>query len=284
MVRPLIVAILTLVPSLAAQPPAAPAAKAPAQRYACPMKCEGDKAYTAEGKCPICGMALKPIATPAFSLTLASAGGPPKGNERTLYNLRIVDASGEVISGLTPLEGAKMNLYVVLRDLASFSHVRPEQQASGDFRFEQTLPPGEYMVYARFLPPGGVEQVLTTSLSVSGKPANPRAMGPDADRPKAVDGVTVTLDGFKGAHAGSPVALTAKFSADGKDIQPEPLNGRPAQLVLISHDRKHLVPAAPGAGLSFTVTPPEPGLYRAWLEFQHAGKASSAAFNFEVAD
>ena len=29
--------------------------------YQCPMKCEGDKTYTEEGKCPKCGMALKEV-------------------------------------------------------------------------------------------------------------------------------------------------------------------------------------------------------------------------------
>lgn len=29
--------------------------------FACPMKCEGEKTYTKEGKCPKCNMNLKPI-------------------------------------------------------------------------------------------------------------------------------------------------------------------------------------------------------------------------------
>ena len=29
--------------------------------FACPMKCEGDKTYTKEGKCPKCGMDLKEV-------------------------------------------------------------------------------------------------------------------------------------------------------------------------------------------------------------------------------
>jgi transcription initiation factor IIE alpha subunit len=31
--------------------------------YACPMKCEGDKTYDKEGKCPTCGMDLKEVKT-----------------------------------------------------------------------------------------------------------------------------------------------------------------------------------------------------------------------------
>jgi len=35
---------------------------ADAKRYACPMKCEGDKTYAEAGKCPVCEMYLKEIA------------------------------------------------------------------------------------------------------------------------------------------------------------------------------------------------------------------------------
>lgn len=30
-------------------------------KYACPMKCEGDKTYSSEGKCPKCKMNLKAV-------------------------------------------------------------------------------------------------------------------------------------------------------------------------------------------------------------------------------
>lgn len=28
-------------------------------KYQCPMKCQGDTAYTTQGNCPVCGMELK---------------------------------------------------------------------------------------------------------------------------------------------------------------------------------------------------------------------------------
>ena len=33
-------------------------AEQPAAKYACSMKCEGEKTYANPGKCPVCGMAL----------------------------------------------------------------------------------------------------------------------------------------------------------------------------------------------------------------------------------
>jgi len=31
------------------------------EKYQCPMKCEGDTAYTTAGKCPVCEMDLKKV-------------------------------------------------------------------------------------------------------------------------------------------------------------------------------------------------------------------------------
>ncbi|MDQ7780268.1 MAG: efflux RND transporter periplasmic adaptor subunit [Planctomycetota bacterium] len=39
--------------------------QAPADRYACPMKCEGDKTYDGPGNCPVCHMNLDEIDPPA---------------------------------------------------------------------------------------------------------------------------------------------------------------------------------------------------------------------------
>jgi hypothetical protein len=30
-------------------------------QYACPMECEGDKTYNAEGACPVCGMEMTEV-------------------------------------------------------------------------------------------------------------------------------------------------------------------------------------------------------------------------------
>jgi transcription initiation factor IIE alpha subunit len=32
-----------------------------AMHYQCPMKCEGDKTYHKNGKCPVCNMQMKPV-------------------------------------------------------------------------------------------------------------------------------------------------------------------------------------------------------------------------------
>jgi hypothetical protein len=45
-----------------------------AEKYACPMHCEGDKTYDAPGKCPVCGMDLQPVQAEAPAMPADSSG------------------------------------------------------------------------------------------------------------------------------------------------------------------------------------------------------------------
>ena len=272
-----------------------PAAGAGVHQYACPMKCEGAKAYTAEGKCPVCGAGNSLVesgAEPAapFSLSLVSPDGPPKGNEETTFRAKVVDSAGDPVPDLKPIDGKKLHLYVVLRDLAWFAHLTPEEQSAGTFEFKATMPPGEFAVFAVFAPALGSEQVVATGLSVLGKPANPRALGADADRPRMVDGRTVTLDGFQSAAAGVETSLTFRIAGDADANEADQTYlGKPADVVVIGQDLKHLfrpvlVPSSTrGANLVYSATFPDAGLYRVWIQFQRAGKVSTAAFNVQIA-
>ncbi|MFH1377688.1 MAG: efflux RND transporter periplasmic adaptor subunit [Planctomycetota bacterium] len=58
-------------------------------RYACPMKCEGDKTYDEPGNCPVCNMKLKPLDVPS---------SPSAPNERK--GLLAVPVSAVLDSGL----------------------------------------------------------------------------------------------------------------------------------------------------------------------------------------
>ncbi|KAA0216295.1 MAG: efflux RND transporter periplasmic adaptor subunit [Leptolyngbya sp. PLA3] len=54
------------------EPPSSPS---PSTRYICPMECEGQKTYAQPGRCPVCKMKLKEVASAAA--TTASAGVGP---------------------------------------------------------------------------------------------------------------------------------------------------------------------------------------------------------------
>ena len=133
---------------------------------------------------------------------------------------------------------------------------------------------------ASFQPAGGSNQVASAPLAVSGKAANPKAMGVDADRPKLVDGDSFSLSGFKDLKAGQEATLTFQVAHDGKPVTQI---GAGAALVGISPNLKYLVHGLPaGQDLAFRVTLPEAGLYRIWLEVRHGDKISVVPFVVEV--
>ena len=47
-------------------------------QYQCPMKCEGEKTYSKNGKCPVCNMQMKAVkasvATAAYQCTMKCEG------------------------------------------------------------------------------------------------------------------------------------------------------------------------------------------------------------------
>ena len=49
-----------------------------AMHYQCPMKCEGEKTYAKNGKCPVCNMQMKPVkaavAQAAYQCTMKCEG------------------------------------------------------------------------------------------------------------------------------------------------------------------------------------------------------------------
>jgi hypothetical protein len=269
--------------------PAQPAQPAPAgTKYLCPMHCEGEKTYDAPGKCPVCGMKLKPVAAQAYSVEVKPAEGELKADAPMALTVAIKDAGGATVADFTPSRGHPLMLGILARDLSSFERAYPEPQAGGGFRFTTTLHPGEYVLFSDFTPAKGAPQVATANLSIPGKPPIPKAMGVDADRPKIVGDYTVTIAGHDNLHAGQEGPLSfhiARANAPVKDL--DLVQGAPGDLVIISQDLKSYVhPAAAGAqtgpDVAFPVRLDQPGLYRGWAEFQHQGKAFTVPFVIEV--
>lgn len=239
-------------------------------KHVCPAECEGDKAYDAAGKCPFCQSALKAGAAPAYTLTIASASGEVKGNETATLMLSLRDAAGASVSGVP------VTVFVALRDLAWFAPVSVEE-VDGGWKAVQAFPAGEFMVFAVFAGADGKEAMARARLSVSGKPANPRPMGVDADRPKTVDGVTVTLSGHQGLKAGVASELKYALVREGKPVAVEG-----ASFVAIRSGLKPLLHGEVGADLTVRAVWPEAGHYRVWLRYSRDGRVSVAPFVVEV--
>lgn len=244
------------------------AAAATAEAYACPMQCEGGKTYDKPGRCPVCKMNLKKQAAAAYTVEITTAGGERVGGGTAgagAGNLAVAagtpvtlvftlkDPAGAAVTQVETVHEKPLHLLMVSKDLAWFAHEHPELRPDGTFTFTYAFPEaGEFFLYHDFTPAAGVgQQVVTVPVTVTG-PAAPRAAAPlvpDADKPKAIEGYTVTLDtggGGKPIKTGDATHLAYTILKDGKPVTTlRPYLGAMGHLVIISADRTQFVHAHP---------------------------------------
>jgi hypothetical protein len=142
------------------------------------------------------------------------------------------------------------------------------------------------------------------TLKVDG-PARPAApLTVDADKPKTVDGYTVTLDTGGTVTTGKPATFSYTISKDGKPVSDlTPYLGAMGHLVIISQDLKQFVHSHPhehadgdhdhakqghadvkgGPKVDFEAHFKAAGVYKGWAQFQHDGKVITVPFTFNVA-
>lgn len=174
--------------------------------------------------------------------------------------------------------------------LEFFTHDHPVQQSDGVFMLDVTLPrQGPYMAIAEFLPEGGTPQMFQQAFTTG--EAFARRANPALDLgAKTVDGVRVTLDAAQAA-AGEPTRLAFSIAhADtGTPVTDlEPYLGASAHLLVVPVDlteamHGHPTEDATGPGVAFAPLIPRTGRYKASVQFQRAGRVTTAAFVFDVA-
>jgi hypothetical protein len=223
-----------------------------------------------------------------YTLDLDRPSLPP--GTATELSFRVLDPHGEPLTAYEASHDEDLHLIAVRRDLTGFQHVHPELGGDGTWRTTLALTPGEWRVFADFVPPGGEGLTLGTDLSVAGD-YSPEPL-PAPSRTAEVDGYTVTLDGD--LTAGRETELTLRVAKDGRpvtDLQPY-LAAYGHLVVLRDGDLAylHVHPAGepgdgrtqPGPEIRFTTTAPSPGSYRLFLDFRHDGTVRTAEFTAVV--
>lgn len=182
-----------------------------------------------------------------------------------------------------------LHLFVIGDGLEFFTHDHPVPQSDGVFMLDVRLPrPGPYMAIAEFLPAKGSPQMFQQTFTTGEAFATPANPAIDL-APKTVDGLRVSLDGSKVA-AGDPNVLTFSIeeAASGAPVTDlEPYLGASAHLLVVPVDlteaiHGHPTAEAKGPAVSFAPLLPRAGRYKAWIQFQRAGRVSTAAFVFDV--
>lgn len=257
--------------------------------YACPMKCEGDKVYTEPGKCPVCGMDLKPIApTTSFEMKLVTTpGNPEAGTPITLaFTPRKTDDDAAMVP-LDEVHDEKIHVIVVSDDLAWYSHIHPQYQADGSYTVQETFPAGgNYIIFTDYQPTGAGNQVNRMKLNVGGTPKEKETF--------TTPSLTTTTDGYQVTLR--PLAdklitnnlnhLSVDVTRDGNPVTEfESIMGAKGHLVIISADGQrylHVHPEEVDGQLDLHTMFDQPGLYRAYYQFQTEGKLHTSYFTIDV--
>lgn len=203
---------------------------------------------------------------------------------------QITDVAGAPVTRYIENHEKPLHLIVVRRDMIGFQHVHPTLDRAGTWSVPVDLSPGDYRVFADFVPAGGGVMTLGADIQVAGL-YEPQPLPPPTTTATA-DGYTVSLSGSPTAGESSP--LTLSVSRDGwpvTDLQPY-LGAYGHLVVLRASDMAylHVHPIGePGDGstragpeIGFHTTFPSPGDYRLFFDFSHGDVVRTAEFTVSV--
>ncbi|WP_441963674.1 hypothetical protein [Mycolicibacterium houstonense] len=250
------------------------------------------------------GSAVAPRSTPAaghgsghdagYTLELDESRLPSGG--AVPLRFRVIDGNGAPVTDYVESHEKLLHLIVVRRDLATYQHVHPVLDDSGEGKGTWSVPvdltaPGDYRVFADFVTGDGGAVTLGADLTVEGV-YRPQPL-PAPATTATVDGYTVTLAGV--GRAGEASELTLSVSRDGKPVTDlQPYLGAYGHLVAVrASDLEYLHvhpmsdaadPATPpGPEIAFHTTLPSAGTYRLFLDFKHRDAVHTAEFTVEEA-
>ena len=228
----------------------------------------------------------KGLQTTQDGYTLALDRPALPAGQATDVSFRILDPNGEPLTAYETNHDEDLHLIAVRRDLTGFQHVHPELGDEGTWRTALALTPGEWRVFADFVPTGTEGLTLGTDLSVAG--AYSPALLPATSRTAEVDGYTVTLTGD--LVPGEESELTLTVEKDGRPVSDlQPYLGAYGHLVVLRDGDLaylHVHPTGepgdgrtqPGPEVRFTTTAPSAGSYRLFLDFRHDDTVRTAEF------
>lgn len=263
-----------------------------ASAYACPMKCEGDKTYPAPGTCPVCKMALKPVtgAAAAVQYEMRMAMTPTTPEAGKTVRLAFTPKIKGNDAGQVPLDEVhekKLHVIIVSKDLAWYDHIHPEFQTDGSYTVDETFPGGgEYVIFADYQPTGAGNQIERIVVNASGTALKAESFTTESLSTQT-DGYTVRLVPAAGKfltnnmnHLGVEVTDKGKPVTDFENIM-----GAKGHLVIISGDGQkyiHVHPDEVEGKLDLHTQFAQPGIYRAFFQFQTKGKLHTSYFTLDV--
>ncbi|WP_245828183.1 copper resistance CopC family protein [Micromonospora avicenniae] len=204
------------------------------------------------------------------------------------YRFRIIGTDRRAATGFAVVHEKTLHLIVVGRDLASYQHLHPTMASDGTWSVPLKLSrPGGYLIYADFsvTTPGGsrLPLVLGVDHLVPGA-HSPTALPPP--HPAATAGpYTVSMDGTPAVGMMSPTSF--RVDRSGTPARIERYLGAYGHLVVVregdlGYVHVHPEPELVDGKVKFWLTPPSPGRYRAFFDFQVDGTVHTAEYTIDV--
>jgi hypothetical protein len=184
---------------------------------------------------------------------------------------RITDRPGRTVRDFDVEHTKRMHLIVVRRDMTSFQHLHPRQDADGSWSVPLALrEPGAYRVFADFSV-GGEPRTLATDLAIDGDVRTTPLPAPT--RTVRTDGLEVTMSDD----------LRFSITRDGRPVAVQDYLGAKGHLVALREGDLAFLHVHPDErSLRFEATFPTAGRYRLFLQFQVDGRVHTAEFTQEV--
>ena len=229
---------------------------------------------------------------PRYSVEVTSGAERILPATDTTIAYRIMNDRGETVKGFSIAHEKLMHLIVVRKDLQHFQHLHPTfEAATGTSSIEMTfLADGPYRLFADFTPSIEDPQRLpvTAFVDVVAGEENtyvPQPVVPDTEHEQSIGAYRVTYE-FPGTlKAQTPFTYSMSIAKNGEPVTNlEPYLGALGHSVLLKTDTLDFVHThaeeqegrTRGPLVLFSTTFSEPGLYKAFSQFQHEGRVLTA--------
>jgi uncharacterized membrane protein len=261
------------------------------------------------GVCPVCGMTLVPIQYGVRKVLHDAPYGldftaPSQGDAPLSRNLIFTPSKdGKLLRDLPIVHEHPMHLTIVSQDLSFFAHIHPVPQPDGSLAIPFQFPhPGNYILYAEYMPIGQRDQIFRFPLAV-----NVQELLSDADPPLEVTaGDAKPIAGYpeltaelicqpRTPTAGTHAMLMFRLTDRGQPVTDlESYMAAMGHCAIISQDTQmflhchpeQLYPTTPdsrgGPVIAFHTLFPKPGRYKIWAQFKRGGKIVVADFVIDV--
>ncbi len=242
-----------------------------------------------------------------YSLNMLSSLDNVKSGQSVDIRFNIKDEQGNILKDFQTTHTKLLHFIVVRKDLQQFQHIHPDfNQQSGEFSVNATFPTdGPYRIFADFAPvgvqmgPNGMPLMVTLNRDaavgdVSKYKAVPVVV--DKDVQKITDNYFINYDFSGELKAQSDITYSLQIEKDAEEVKLEPYLGAMGHSVILkegtldyihTHANEMDMSGMQGmqmshAGVDFTTSFPEPGIYKIFTQFQVKGKVITSDYTIKV--